>query len=192
MLREEIKSLAAVVLTHEHYDHVGGLDDVRPYGHLNLYAENRVLDAIKNHFLPYSFAEKKYKGVPEFFLNEIDEKPFSIGDWRFQPIKLKHQYLPVFGYRVGNFAYLTDFNSIEEPEFEKLRSLDIVVIDALRQKPHQSHNSLEEALAFAEKINAKQTYLTHICHNMGLHEEVEKTLPKNVRLAYDGLCLNCD
>jgi len=186
MLRAGTKSLAAILLTHEHYDHVGGLDDVRPFGQLNIYAERRVLDAIQ-HNMPYSFAEKKYKGVPEFLLNEITDKPFSVGNWHFQPIHLKHQNLPVFGYRIGNFAYLTDFNAIDEKEFEKLQNLEILVIDALRQRPHPSHNSLEEALAFTTKINAKRTYFTHICHAMGLHEDVEKILPKNVWLAYDGL-----
>jgi phosphoribosyl 1,2-cyclic phosphate phosphodiesterase len=186
MLREKAKSIKAILLTHEHYDHVAGLDDVRPLGQTNIYAEQRVLDAIQ-HNMPYSFAEKKYKGVPEFSLHEITDAPFSIDEWRFQPILLKHQFLPVFGYRIGAFAYLTDFNHIEETEFDKLKNLDILVIDALRITPHPSHNSLEEALAFASKINAKTTYLTHICHAMGLYEEVEKTLPAGVRLAYDGL-----
>ena len=187
MLTHHINQLDAILLTHEHYDHVSGLDDVRPLGSMKLYAQERVLQAVKNN-MPYSFRQYDISlKVPKLALHAIDNEPFSVGNFTFQPIQLMHLKLPVLGFRTGNFAYLTDFNEIPEQEFEKLYDLDILVIDALRIKPHPSHNTLEQALNFIQKINPRRAYLTHISHGMGLHQEVQQTLPENVFLAYDGL-----
>ncbi len=188
MLTHQINHLDAILITHEHYDHVAGLDDVRPLGSIDLYAEGRVLQAIKNN-MPYSFSENKFPlSVPEITLHPIDDKhEFSAADMVFCPIRLNHFKLTILGFRTSNFAYLTDFNDIPEAEFEKLQNLDVLVIDALRIKPHPSHNALEQALFFIEKIKPHRAYLTHISHGMGLHEEVQLVLPNNVFLAYDGL-----
>jgi len=187
MLTHHVNQLDAILLTHEHYDHISGLDDVRPLGNMNLYAQERVLQAVKNN-MPYSFRQYDISlKVPKLALHTIDNEPFSVGNFTFQPIQLMHLNLLVLGFRTENFAYLTDFNAISEQEFEKLHDLDILVIDALRIKPHPSHNTLEQALNFIQKINPRRAYLTHISHGMGLHQEVQQTLPENVFLAYDGL-----
>lgn len=190
ILDKEFVRMDGVLITHEHYDHVGGLDDLRPFcrfGDVQLYAENSVIKNLKMR-IPYSFTENKYPGVPTFHLNEVCiNESFWIEDVEIKPIRLMHYKLPILGYRINNFAYLTDLKYIPEEEFEKLENLDVLVINALRIEEHMSHENLSEALNNIRRISPQKTYLTHMSHHMGLHEEVQKTLPVGVYLSYDGL-----
>lgn len=189
MLTIDFAPLEAVLITHEHYDHVAGIDDLRPFcrfNNIDIYAEDYVCKALKQR-IPYCFAENKYPGVPNIILNEIDNTPFSVHDIEIAPIRVMHHKLPIWGYRIGNFAYLTDMKTLPEEEYDKLRDLDILVISALRYKEHLSHQTLEQALAQIEKIAPKAAYLTHMSHHIGLHAETQRQLPPNVYLAYDGL-----
>lgn len=188
-LRAGLKHLHGVLITHEHYDHVGGLDDLRPfcsYEEMPLYAEKRVLDRLKIT-MPYSFRENPYPGVPLFQLNPIATAPFQINTLDIVPIRVMHFNLPVLGFRLGNFAYLTDFNHIEDSELQKLEGCDTLVVDALRASEHISHNSLAQALRVIDYVAPKQAYLIHMSHDMGLQADMEATLPKNVFFSYDGL-----
>jgi len=194
LLRAQINNIDAILLTHEHRDHIAGLDDVRAFNYINkravdLYAEERVHRAIKHEF-DYAFEENKYPGIPEFSLHTIDEKPFKIGSVEIIPIRVRHARLPVLGYRIGDIAYITDANHIEKREFTKLSGLSLLVINAVRHKPHISHFNLGEAVAIAQRVVAKQTYMTHISHQMGLHAIVEKELPSGIALAFDRLTVN--
>ena len=186
LLTNNVDSISAILLTHEHYDHVGGLDDVRPLGNTELYAEKKVLSVIKRN-MPYCFVDIKYPGVPSINLHEINENDFFIDSLRIQPIRIMHAKLPILGFRVGKVAYLTDIKTISESSIEKLQGLEILVMNALRINSHIAHLNLEEALEIAGKIGAHKTYFTHMSHDMGLHEEVNKSLPENIQLAYDGL-----
>ncbi len=187
LLTNHIDRLSAIFITHEHYDHVGGLDDVRPLGDIDVYAENRVLEAIVR-VMPYCFGVNKYPGVPRIQLNEINEDSVvNIGKFVVKPIRVKHAQLPILGYRVNNVAYLTDVKTIEEKVYSQLVGLDVLVINALQHREHLSHLTLNEALDIALKVGAKQTYLIHMGHRIGLHDQVEKSLPDHVHLAYDGL-----
>jgi phosphoribosyl 1,2-cyclic phosphate phosphodiesterase len=179
------------LITHEHYDHVGGIDDLRPFskfGDVHLYAEQNVCNAIQIR-LPYCFTEHKYPGVPNLQLNAITLDSFSVEGVDIKPIRITHGKLPILGFRIGNMAYLTDVSSIPENEYAKLANLDLLVIDALRDKPHPSHETVAEALQQIERIQPKQAYLIHMSHHFGLHAERQKELPKNVHIAYDDLKL---
>ncbi len=191
-LRERIPKIDGIIYTHEHKDHTAGLDDIRPYNylqgiqHLNLYGHQRVLEQLTREFA-YAFAEHKYPGVPLLNLQIINNQPFTIENIDFVPIEVMHHRLPVFGFRVKDFTYITDVNFISEQELEKVYGSKILVLGALQRNKHISHFTLNEAVEVAQKVNAEMTYLTHISHKMGLHAEVEKELPPNIRLAYDGL-----
>jgi phosphoribosyl 1,2-cyclic phosphate phosphodiesterase len=186
LIEHKLYHLSGILLTHDHYDHVGGLDDVRPLGETHLYAEKKVLGVIQRN-MPYCFVENKYPGVPLIQLHTIDENEFHIDKLKIQPIRAMHAKLPVLGYRIGNVAYLTDVKTIADSEIEKLKGLDTLVLNALRIDKHISHISLSEALEIAAKIDARRTYFTHMSHDMGLHEEVNQILPPTIQLAYDGL-----
>jgi phosphoribosyl 1,2-cyclic phosphate phosphodiesterase len=192
-LRESIPNIDGIIYTHEHKDHTAGLDDIRPYNylngiqHLNLYAHPRVLGQLKREFA-YAFEEQKYPGVPLLNLHEIaNNQAFTIEGVSFTPVEVLHHKLPVLGFRINDFTYITDVNFISEQELEKVYGTKILVLGALQRNKHISHFTLDEAIEVAQKVNADMTYLTHISHKMGLHADVEKELPANIRLAYDGL-----
>lgn len=193
MLRHKVSNLDAVLLTHEHADHIFGLDDIRSFNWvrkapMDIYCEKRVAANLKTTF-NYAFAEIKYPGTPQMDLVTIDGHPFAVNGICVTPIRLFHHRLPVYGFRIGRFAYLTDFNRIEEEELSKLQGVKFLVICALRRKTHISHLNLEEALALIAKIGPQQAFLTHMSHEMGLHAELAATLPVGVAPAYDGLVI---
>ncbi|WP_158828132.1 MBL fold metallo-hydrolase [Mucilaginibacter lacusdianchii] len=191
MLREGVKYLDAVVFTHEHKDHTAGLDDIRAFNFfqgkaMDVYAVPRVQESLKREFA-YIFAEYKYPGIPELNLHSIGLKPFDIGSLHLIPLEVLHYKLPVLGFRVNDFTYITDAKTISNSEKEKIKGSKVLVINALQKEPHISHFTLHEAIAFAQEIGAEITYLTHISHRLGKHADVSKELPPNVQLAYDGL-----
>ena len=190
MLRAQIKNLTALIFTHEHKDHVAGMDDIRAFNYvlqkkIDIYATLRVQEALVREF-PYVFHDFKYPGVPEVNMITIDEHPFNIEGLEFIPIEVLHYKLPINAYRVGDFTYITDANFISEKEKEKIKGSRIVVINALRREKHVSHFNLEEALELIKELKPEKAYLTHISHQLGKHSDVEKELPPNVFLAYDG------
>lgn len=197
LLRNNTTTLHALLLTHEHKDHTAGLDDVRPINFLmkeslNIYGMQRVLQAIRKDY-DYAFKTYKYPGVPELILNPINsDMSFMIDNIEITPIKVLHMTLPILGYRIRNFAYITDASMIGENELEKLMDLDALVINALRIEEHYSHFNLEQALAIIKKVSPRKAFLTHIGHEMGLHAEVSKILPENVELGYDGMVIDLD
>ncbi len=193
MLREKIKKLDAVVFTHEHKDHVAGLDEVKAFNFINkmrmpAYVTPSVKKALHREFA-YIFAEVQYPGIPQVDLYDFDKNPFSIGDINLLPIEVLHYKMPVKAFRVNDFAYVTDANFISEKEKQKLLNLNVLVLNALRREPHLSHFTLNEAVALIAELKPRKAYLTHISHQLGLHDEVSKELPANVELAVDGLQL---
>ncbi len=193
MLREKVKRIDAVIYTHEHRDHVAGLDDIRGFNFvmgqaIDVYADSNVEKAMRNIY-PYIFSEIKYPGIPEINLHHMNGEPFAIGKTNFVPIKVMHHKLPIWGYRVGNFTYITDANFIPDEEKEKIKGSDILVLNALRKEKHISHFTLEEAVNLATELKIKEVYFTHISHQLGKHAEVEQELPKGMHLAYDRLVL---
>lgn len=193
MLRAGVKDLDAIVFTHEHKDHVAGLDDIRPFNYLlkkniDIYAVERVQHALRREF-SYIFAEAHYPGLPQIDLHTINDETFYIGNTAIVPLDIMHYKLPILGFRIGDFTYITDAKTIPDVTVERIKGTRVLVVNALQKEQHISHFTLAEAIEFAEKIGAETTYFTHISHNLGLHEHVEKDLPANIKLAYDGLTI---
>ena len=195
MLASNCQKVDAILFTHEHADHTAGIDDIRPFnfkqGEIPVYAHQRVIDNLKSRFEYVFETVNKYPGAPSVATIEVsNNKPFLLGDKTVIPIDAMHGNLQVFGYRIDTFAYLTDVKTIEKSEIDKLKNLDVLVINALREEPHDTHFNLKEALDFVTLVQPKKTYLTHISHVLGFHEEVQKKLPPNVFLAHDNLQIN--
>lgn len=192
MLRAEVRHLDGILLTHEHNDHIAGLDDIRPFNYrkrdLPFYADQRVFDALKLRFAYIFETVNKYPGAPEIKEHVISKHtPFLLGGKKVIPVEAMHADLPVLGFRIDNFAYMTDVKTIHAEERNKLRGLKVLVLNALRLKPHESHLNLEEALELVSDLQPKTVYFTHISHLLGFHKEVEAQLPKGIHLAYDTL-----
>jgi phosphoribosyl 1,2-cyclic phosphate phosphodiesterase len=193
MLRERISKLDAILLTHSHKDHIAGMDDLRAFNFLQakgmpIYGTTKTLERVKQEFY-YAFETQKYPGTPILSLQELDGNEFEINGIKILPLPVQHLQMPVLGFRIGDFSYITDANFIPEETHRKLKGTKILVLNALQKEKHQSHFNVEEAIAEASKINADQTYFTHIGHKLGLHEVVSKELPNSITLAYDGLTL---
>lgn len=193
ILQNQIPTLDALLFTHEHQDHIAGLDDVRPFNYLQgkatpIYGSQSVIKRLRKSF-DYVFAAKKYPGIPQLELHQIKNEPFQLIGLTFQPIQVMHYKLPVFGFRVGDFTYITDANFIAPEELEKVKGTKILVLNALRRTKHISHFTLEEAIEVIEKVQPEKGYLTHISHLMGTHQHVSAELPEHIELAYDGLRL---
>lgn len=193
MLRAGVDDLDAILYTHEHKDHVAGLDDIRPYNYIlkkriDIYATERVQEALKREF-QYIFADTKYHGLPQIDLHTITNEPFAIGENTIVPFEVMHYKLPILGYRIGDFTYITDAKTISEASLEKIKGTKVLVLNALQKEDHISHLTFSEAIELANKVGAEMTYFTHISHNLGLHAEVSKELPAHIKLAYDGLTI---
>lgn len=192
MLRENVQSLEGIVFTHEHKDHIAGTDDVRAFNFkqkkdMDLFASEAVEVALKREFY-YAFGENKYPGVPQLNVVNINkDEHFEVADMTFEPLEVMHYKMPVLGFRIGDFAYITDAKTIAPEEYEKLRGVKVLVLNALRKEEHLSHFTLDEAVEIVNDLKPVRAYFTHLSHLMGTHEEVSGTLPKNIFLAYDGL-----
>jgi phosphoribosyl 1,2-cyclic phosphate phosphodiesterase len=191
MLRLNIKHLDAVVFTHPHKDHIAGLDDIRAFNFfmqkpMQVYANTLTEEALRRDFY-YAFAEKKYPGIPEIELITIDDAPFKVGDITVIPVIVWHHKMPVYGFRFGDFTYITDANRIDEKEKEKIKGSKVLVVNALRKTQHISHFTLDEAIALVNELNIPEAYFTHISHQLGFHQHINAALPQHIQLAYDGL-----
>ena len=190
ILPQPFRKIDGILITHSHYDHMGGMDDIRPYcqfGEINVYADPFAKESMLE-MLPYCFAENRYPGVPAIGLHEIlPHVAFNIGDFEILPFEVMHGKLPILGYRIGPLAYITDMKTIDEAEMTYLEGVEVLVVNALRfTKPHHSHQLVDDAIAFAQRVGARRTLLIHMCHDIGLHEEVNQKLPAGIELAYDG------
>lgn len=180
-----------MLITHEHYDHVGGLDDLRPFcrfGEIPIHSDEYTATHLRTR-MPYCFLEHKYPGVPQIFLQEVEAgKTFFINNTEVTPLQVMHGRLPILGYRIGRrMAYITDMLTMPEESYEQLHGLDVLVVNALRVKPHPTHQSISEALETAKRIGARETYFIHMSHHAGLHAELEKQLPPDVHLTFDDM-----
>tara|TARA_R110000850_G_scaffold153116_10_gene276520 strand:- start:756 stop:1520 length:765 start_codon:yes stop_codon:yes gene_type:complete len=196
ILRAGITTLDAVLYTHEHKDHTAGLDDIRPFNFkqqkdMPVFGKLQVLEQIKREFA-YIFSGKRYPGVPQVETIEIGENPFTIEGITVTPIPVLHYKLPILGFRIGDFTYITDANYISEESLKLIEGTEVLVLNALQKEPHISHFTLDEAVDMAQKIGAKESYFTHISHRLGLHDAVDRELPQGIALAYDGLQLTLD
>ena len=189
IIPQPFRKIDGILITHAHYDHMGGMDDIRPYcqfGEINVYADPIARQGMLQ-MLPYCFAEHRYPGVPAIQLHEIyPHEAFRIGDLEIVPFQVMHHDLPILGYRIGSLAYITDMKTIAPEELPYIEGCDTLVVNALRQKPHHSHQTLDEAVAFAKRVGARQTWLIHSSHDIGRHAEVNASLPANIQMAYDG------
>lgn len=193
MLREKVRNLDAVIFTHEHRDHIAGLDDVRAFNYvlnkkIDIYGTKQVIGMIRTEF-PYIFSETRYFGAPQLTVHHITDKPFTVRGVEFIPIRVMHEKLPVTGFRIGDFTYITDASQISEEEKKKVKGSRVIVLNALRNSRHTSHFSVGEAVGILQEWAPEAAYLTHLSHFVGLHEEVNRKLPGFVQLAYDGLVL---
>jgi phosphoribosyl 1,2-cyclic phosphate phosphodiesterase len=190
ILPQPFRRIDGILITHSHYDHMGGMDDIRPYcqfGAINVYADTLAKKSMLQ-MLPYCFAENRYPGVPAIGLHEIfPHQPLHIGDLEIMPIRVMHGKLPILGYRIGKLTYITDMKTIDDGELKYIEGTELLVVNALRfDKPHHAHQLMDDAIAFARKVGAKRTLIIHVCHDVGLHQEVNKRLPEGIDLAYDG------
>ena len=190
ILPQPFRKIDGILITHSHYDHMGGMDDIRPYcqfGAINVYADPIAKKGMLE-MLPYCFAENRYPGVPAIGLHEIHpHQPLQIGDLEVMPIQVMHGKLPILGFRIGKLTYITDMKTIDDDELKYIEGTELLVVNALRfDKPHHSHQLMDDAIAFARRVGAKRTLIIHVCHDVGLHEEVNRILPEGIQLAYDG------
>jgi phosphoribosyl 1,2-cyclic phosphate phosphodiesterase len=192
LVHSEYGRLDGVLITHEHYDHVGGIDDLRPFcrfGEVPLYTEENTAQRLRTR-MPYCFSEHKYPGIPQISITNVStESPFHIGDVEILPLRIYHGKAPILGYKIENMAYITDMLTMPQEEYSKLEGLDCLIMNALRIEPHLAHQTLDQAIENAKRIGAKQTWFIHMSHHLGLHAEVEKKLPPNMHLAYDRLVI---